>query len=221
MLMNMKKQNAINRNRILSRNMEYLRHFKTLLLFSKLILLIFRFFVFINRASRICSCSLLILCTIIGVFSTRIIWNLDLGIERVLRCKAMELESLRCIVNLLERVVVVRPTYALFSWETVSPKRHFYIYTCKQPLLDAYERFESARDNFGKFIHQFQTETKTLIKKLERILIKLYRQNVSLFNQTGFYYIYMCVCVCFFFSKEQSRFTFGHVGIIFILFIYI
>ena len=39
--------------------------------------------------------------------------------------------------------------------------------------------------NFGKFIHQFQPETKTLIRKLERILTKLYRQNVSLlFNQT-------------------------------------
>ena len=49
----------------------------------------------------------------------------------------------------------------------------------------AYEKSESARNNFGKFIHQFQSETKTLIKKLERILIKLYRQNVSLlFNQT-------------------------------------
>ena len=31
---------------------------------------------------------------------------------------------------------------------------------------------ESARDNFGKFIHQFQHETKTLIRKLERILNK-------------------------------------------------
>ena len=49
----------------------------------------------------------------------------------------------------------------------------------------AYERSERAWNNFGKFIHQFQPETKTLIKKLERILIKLYRQNVSLlFNQT-------------------------------------
>ena len=38
-----------------------------------------------------------------------------------------------------------------------------------------YERFESARDNFGKVIHQFEPETKTLIRKLERILIKLYR----------------------------------------------
>ena len=40
---------------------------------------------------------------------------------------------------------------------------------------------------FGPFIghHQFQPETKTLIRKLERILIKLYRQNVSLlFDQT-------------------------------------
>ena len=43
-----------------------------------------------------------------------------------------------------------------------------------------YERPESARDNLGKFIHQFQVETKTLIRKLERILIELYRQNVSL-----------------------------------------
>ena len=34
--------------------------------------------------------------------------------------------------------------------------------------------------SFGKFIYQFQPETKTLIRKLERILIKLYRQNVSL-----------------------------------------
>ena len=49
----------------------------------------------------------------------------------------------------------------------------------------AYERFESAWDNFGKFIPQFQPKTKTLIRKFERILIELYRQNVSsLFNQT-------------------------------------
>ena len=49
----------------------------------------------------------------------------------------------------------------------------------------AYEKFESAQDNFGKFIHKFLPETKRLIRKLERILIKLFRQNVSLsFNQT-------------------------------------
>ena len=46
----------------------------------------------------------------------------------------------------------------------------------------AYARFESARDNFGKFIHQFLPETKTLNMKLERILIKLYRQNVFLLS---------------------------------------
>ena len=40
-----------------------------------------------------------------------------------------------------------------------------------------YERSESARYNFGKFIHQFQPETKTLIKKYERILTKLCRKN--------------------------------------------
>ena len=49
------------------------------------------------------------------VFSTRIFWNLDLGIECILRSKAMKLESLTCIVRQFERVVVVRPTYALFS----------------------------------------------------------------------------------------------------------
>ena len=38
--------------------------------------------------------------------------------------------------------------------------------------------YENSRDNFGKFIHQFQPETKTLIMKLERILINLYRQNI-------------------------------------------
>ena len=60
------------------------------------------------------------------------------------------------------------------------------LHSCKQCLLIAYERSESAQDNFGKFIHQFQPETKTLIRKLGRILIKLYRQNVSLlFNQTS------------------------------------
>ena len=47
------------------------------------------------------------------------------------------------------------------------------------------EESEIVRDNFDKFIHQFQPETETLIIKLERILIKLYRQNVSLlFNET-------------------------------------
>ena len=37
----------------------------------------------------------------------------------------------------------------------------------------AYERSESARDNFSKFIFQFQPKTKTLIGKIEKILIKL------------------------------------------------
>ena len=51
----------------------------------------------------------------------------------------------------------------------------------------AYKRFESAWENFGKFIHQFQPETKALVRKLEKILIELYRQNVSLL------YIHMCI----------------------------
>ena len=49
----------------------------------------------------------------------------------------------------------------------------------------AYEGFQSARNNFGKFIYQFHPETKTLIRKLERILNKLFWQNLSLlFNET-------------------------------------
>ena len=46
--------------------------------------------------------------------------------------------------------------------------------TLKQPLMMAYERTESAHDYFGKYIHQFLPETKTLIRELDRILIKLY-----------------------------------------------
>ena len=45
--------------------------------------------------------------------------------------------------------------------------------------LMVYERSKSAPDDFGKVIYQFQSKTKTLLRKLERILIKLYRQNVS------------------------------------------
>ena len=45
---------------------------------------------------------------------------------------------------------------------------------------------ESARDNFGKFIYQRQPKPKTLVRKLERILIRLWRPYVSLsFNQTN------------------------------------
>ena len=47
------------------------------------------------------------------------------------------------------------------------------------------ERFESTRENFAKFINQLQPKTKALLRKLERIQIKLYIENVSLlFNQT-------------------------------------
>ena len=74
----------------------------------------------------------------------------------------------------------------------------------------AYEGSKSGRDNFGKFIYQFQPETKTLIRKLERILNKLYKRNLSLlFNETClnewllpnytiyiYIYIYIYVYVC-------------------------
>ena len=40
----------------------------------------------------------------------------------------MELESLRCVVSRRERVIEVRPTYALFSLDTVSQGILEYIY---------------------------------------------------------------------------------------------
>ena len=55
------------------------------------------------------------------------------------------------------------------------------LYTCKQPLMMAYERSESIWDNFGKFINQFKPKTKTLIKKCERILIKIYIQYIYIY----------------------------------------
>ena len=54
-------------------------------------------------------------------------------------------------------------------------------------LMMAYERFKRGRNIFSKFIHQ--PETKILIRKLERILIKWYGRNVSLlFDQTYLYW---------------------------------
>ena len=65
------------------------------------------------------------------------------------------------------------------------------------------------RKYWGKFIQLFQPESKTLIRKLERILIKLFWQNVSLsllFNQTclnerllpHYIYIYIYIYICIF-----------------------
>ena len=39
-----------------------------------------------------------------------------------------------------------------------------------------YEGSESVQDNFSKFIYQLQPKIKALVRKLERILEKLYRQ---------------------------------------------
>ena len=55
----------------------------------------------------------------------------------------------------------------------------------KKTMMMAYEWSESARDNFGKFIYQFKPKTKVRVRKLERILIKLYRLHMCLlFTQT-------------------------------------
>ena len=53
----------------------------------------------------------------------------------------------------------------------------------------AYEVFECAQDDFGKFIYQLQSKTKTFGRELERMLIELYRHNASLvFKQTYLYF---------------------------------
>ena len=109
--------------------MEKLKPFQNIVTIFKINSIDFSFFGFICSASRIYRHSLLISCVIIVVFSARIFWNLNLGMEWVLRCKAMKPESLRCIVSRLERVVLVRPIYVLFFLETQSPKGHLNIYT--------------------------------------------------------------------------------------------
>ena len=59
-----------------------------------------------------------------------------------------------------------------------------------------YEVSESARDNFGKFIYQFQPETKTLFRKLERILNKLYRKICLYYLMKDIYiYIYIIIII--------------------------
>ena len=98
------KQNIINGNRILSRNMGYSKKqrqkefqnidtiFRTNSIDFRCFFFFF-FFFFFCPASWICSRSLYISRAIIVVFSTKIFQNLDLGIKWVLRCKAMELEA--------------------------------------------------------------------------------------------------------------------------------
>ena len=45
----------------------------------------------------------------------------------------------------------------------------------------AYEGSKSDwEEKFGEFIYQFKAEIRTLVRKLERILMKLYRQHVSI-----------------------------------------
>ena len=57
----------------------------------------------------------------------------------------------------------------------------------------AYEESESARDNFGKFIHQFQPETKTLIWKLERVLIEYFDKICPYYFIKLYIYIYIYI----------------------------
>ena len=85
-------------------------------LFSKLILLILGFlFLYVGLLGFVIVayqfCLRLLWC-----FQLKFFRNLDFGIEWFLRCKAMELESSRCIVSRQERVVVVRTTYAMYIY---------------------------------------------------------------------------------------------------------
>ena len=68
-------------------------------------------------------------------------------------------------------------------------KKNNTLYTNKQPLIMIYEKSKRARDNFSKFIYQFQPKIKTLVRKIVRILIKLYRQNMSIKKLTSSYFV--------------------------------
>ena len=89
------------------------------------------------------------------------------------------------------------------------------LYTCKQPLMMAYERFDSTWNNFGKFIRQLQPETKALIQKLERILIKSYWHNVSLLFNNIYIYIYIYIYICIYIPKlcKPAHAEFGYIYI--------
>ena len=77
-------------------------------------------------------------------------------------------------------------------------------YTSKQPLMMAYEGSESARDNFEKFIYQFQLESKTLIRKLEMILN--YTDKICLYYLMKHVFIYYIFVTFEMVSKEIFNF---------------
>ena len=66
-----------------------------------------------------------------------------------------------------------------------------------------YEGSESARDDFGKFIFQFQPGTKTLIRKLERVLNKDYRLNS--FFQAAVVSILLYGCTTWTLTKRPEK----------------
>ena len=120
MSLNQRKQNIIKKYRILDKNkIKSLINIDAIL---KIDSIDSTFYMFLYVSSSLISYANIVL------FSVRIFRNLDLEIECVLRCKAMELELIRCIVSRLERVVVVRPSYVLFSLETQCPKELLNIY---------------------------------------------------------------------------------------------
>ena len=94
----------------------------------------------------------------------------------------------------------------------------------------SYEMSKNTRYNFCKFIHSFQPETKTLIRKLESNLIKLYRQNVFLlFNQTclnerllpNYTYVYMYIRVYICLSLSIYMYIYIQIYIYILAYIYI
>ena len=65
--------------------------------------------------------------------------------------------------------------------------------------MTAYERSESVRDNFGEFIHYFQSETKTLVRKLENVslLFNPKKLNVTHTHTHTHTYIYIYIYIYF------------------------
>ena len=82
--------------------------------------------------------------------------------------------TLRNVISLLMLISCVN----LRTFKTLFFKNANTLYTSKQPLMMAYDGSKSAWNNFRKSVYQFQPEIKTLMRKLERILNKLYRKTI-------------------------------------------
>ena len=85
----------------------------------------------------------------------------------------------------------------------IDPQRYRYSLVKRQ--INYNKEKMNTFNTVGKFIHLFQPETKTIIRKLESILIKSYRQNVSLLSNQTCLYIYIYIYIYIYRERERER----------------